>query len=132
MQKRFFIRLFSVAFAITVVALMVHPGAAVQRPGPSATLPLPERALLDQYCVTCHNDRAKTGGLTLASLDLADPTLNADVWEKAIRKVRGGLMPPVGMPRPEKSALIGFASYLETALDRAAAAHPRPGRTVLH
>ena len=56
----------------------------------------------------------------------------AEVWEKVIRKVRGGLMPPVGMPRPEKAALTNFAASLETAIDTAAAAHPKPGRPVLH
>ena len=98
--------------------------------GPDATSP--ERALVNKYCVTCHNQKAKTAGLTLDTLDLADPSAGAEVWEKVIRKVRGGLMPPVGMPRPEKAALTGLASYLETSIDRAAAARPNPGRTILH
>ena len=103
--------------------------AAARAPAPLAS---PERALVDKYCVTCHNQRAKTGGLALDTIDLGHPAEGAEVWEKVIRKVRGGLMPPVGMPRPEKTALAGFASYLETAIDNGAAAHPKPGRPVLH
>jgi hypothetical protein len=91
-----------------------------------------QRALVDKYCVTCHNQRSKTGGLTLDAFDVENPAANPEIWEKAIRKVRGGLMPPVGMPRPEKSALVGLASFLETSLDKAAASHPQPGRPVLH
>src|SRR4051812_39659787 len=92
----------------------------------------PDRALVDKSCVPCHNPRAKTGGLTLDSADPGQAAQGAEVWEKVIRKVRGGLMPPVGMPRPEKAALTSFAASLETAIDTAAASHPRPGRPVLH
>src|SRR5262245_15965332 len=91
-----------------------------------------DRALVDKYCVTCHNQRARVAGLQLDTVDLGNPQAGADVWEKVIRKVRGGLMPPVGAPRPEKAALAGFASYLETSIDNAAASHPDPGRPVLH
>jgi mono/diheme cytochrome c family protein len=90
------------------------------------------RALLDKYCVTCHNQRTKTAGLALDTLDIAAPSTGAETWEKVIRKVRGGMMPPVGMPRPDKGALDGLASYLETSIDATALAHPNPGRTVLH
>ena len=94
-----------------------RPWPAVRRRRPcnshraraSAPAVAPERALVDKYCVTCHNQRAKTGGLTLDTLDLSDPASGAEVWEKVIRKVRGGLMPPVGMPRPDKAALAGLA-----------------------
>jgi mono/diheme cytochrome c family protein len=98
-------------------------------PAPASQAP---RALVDKYCVTCHNQRTKTGGLVLDTIDLASPAAGAETWEKVIRKVRGGMMPPVGMPRPDKAALDGFASYLETSIDAFAAAHPNPGRTVLH
>jgi mono/diheme cytochrome c family protein len=112
-----------------------HPQASgLQQPSSRAAAPpiAPERALVDKYCVTCHNQRAKTAGLMLDTLDLSDPASAAPTWEKVIRKVRGGLMPPVGTPHPEKAALTGLASYLESSLDRAAAAHPTPGRPVLH
>ncbi len=92
----------------------------------------PYRALLDQYCVTCHNARAKTAGLMLDESDLSNLPAGAEVWEKVIRKLRGDAMPPPGLPRPDKAARDGFVSWLETSLDRAAAAHPDPGRTAVH
>ena len=94
--------------------------------------PSPQRALLDQYCVVCHNQRAKTAGLMLDKMDLNHIPEGAETWEKVVRKLRGGMMPPVGMPRPDKPAMDGFVSWLETSLDRAAAANPNPGRDPLH
>jgi hypothetical protein len=88
--------------------------------------------VLTTYCVTCHNDRTRTGGLTLEGADLASVPAAAETWEKVIRKVRAGMMPPPGMPRPDSGRLDAFVSHLETAIDRAAAANPRPGRTALH
>jgi mono/diheme cytochrome c family protein len=81
------------------------------------------------YCQTCHNDRLKTGGLSLEGLPLDG---NAETWEKVIRRVRAGMMPPAGAKRPERSALDAFAGSIETAIDRAAAANPHPGRAPLH
>ena len=89
----------------------------------------PHRALLDRYCVTCHNERLKTAGLTLDTMELASVGAGADVWEKVIRKLRAGSMPPPGRPRPDSSGSTAFVSYLETELDRAATANPDPGRT---
>ena len=80
--------------------------------------------LVDKYCVTCHNERVKTAGLTLDTLNLSDPAAAAETWEKVIRKVRGGLMPPAGMPRPEKAALAGLA----TSLERRSTRRQRRGR----
>jgi hypothetical protein len=94
--------------------------------------PSADRALVDQYCLTCHNDRAKTGNLTLTGLDVAHPGDQAEIWEKVVRKVRAGLMPPSGMPRPDRAALDAFAGRLEAGLDRAAIAHPNPGSSALH
>src|SRR5215472_1314087 len=91
-----------------------------------------DRALVDKYCVTCHNEKAKTAGLSLETADLARPSNSADTWEKVVRKLRAEMMPPVGAPRPDKAAAAALASYLETSLDAAAAANPNPGRTVLH
>ena len=90
------------------------------------------QGLVKTYCVTCHNDRNRTGELTLENVDLGDVPKSAELWEKVIRKVRAGMMPPAGMPRPDAPALEGFVGYLESSLDRAAAANPRPGRTALH
>ena len=91
-----------------------------------------QTALINQYCVTCHNQRIKTAGLMLDTLDAAHVDQHPDVWEKVVRKVRAGMMPPSGAPRPNRATLDGFASTLETALDRASAAHPNPGAAGLH
>ena len=91
-----------------------------------------DQALVEKYCVTCHNDRTKTGNLTLTGLDIAQPGEHAETWEKVVRKVRAGLMPPSGMPRPDRAALDAFAGRLEASLDRYAAAHPNPGSSGLH
>ena len=109
-----------------------QPPAAVQAPA-SATEPVSvaPRAVLDRYCITCHNDRLRTGGLSLdaASVDAADPSRHADVWERVIGKLRTGAMPPPGRPRPEQATYDAVASRLEADIDRAAAANPDPGRT---
>jgi cytochrome c551/c552 len=77
----------------------------------------PQRAMLDRYCVTCHNQKLKTGGLTLDRIDLDKPAEGAETWEKVIRKLRGGMMPPQGMPRPDKATLDTFVSWLEESID---------------
>ena len=91
-----------------------------------------DQALVDKYCVTCHNARTLSGNLSLAGLDVSKPAEHPEVFEKVVRKVRAGLMPPAGMPRPERSTLDGFAASLETRLDRAAALMPNPGSHLLH
>ena len=88
----------------------------------------PSRELLDRYCVTCHNDRLLTGGLTLDGVDLAQVGVNAEVLEKVIHKLRSGQMPPEGRPRPDAAVAEAFATSLALALDRAAADRPNPGR----
>ena len=85
--------------------------------------------LLDRYCVACHNDRLETGGLSLEAMDLTNVAADAVVWEKVVAKLRAGAMPPQPRPRPEPAAYDGFRAWLETELDRAAAADLRPGRT---
>jgi len=97
----------------------------------AADAPSP-RAVFDKYCVTCHNQRMKTGGLALDALDLAQLSEHAEVWEKVVRKIRTGAMPPVGRPRPDKALSESVASSLEAGLDRAAVEHPNPGRPTLH
>jgi mono/diheme cytochrome c family protein len=92
----------------------------------------PSRALIDSYCVGCHNQRAKTGGLALDTVDLANVGEHAEIWEEAVRKLRGGLMPPPGSRRPPQADVDTFVASLEAALDRAAAADPNPGRVALH
>jgi hypothetical protein len=89
-------------------------------------------ALIDKYCVTCHNEKSLSAGLSLKSASLDDVRGSAETWEKVIRKLRVGAMPPQGAPRPDNATLDGFASFLETSLDRAAQAKPFPGRASMH
>jgi len=93
-----------------------------------------QRALVDKYCVTCHNARLKTGGLVLDkdAVDLTRAADRADVWEKVVRKLHGRMMPPQGMPRPDDAANDAFAASLEASIDRVAASKPNPGRSPLH
>ncbi len=95
---------------------------------PAAPGAADQNALYKQYCVNCHNDRAKAGGLTLASFDANTAADHADVAERVIRKLRAGMMPPAGARRPEPAVLDQMARSLETRIDRAAALNPNPGR----
>jgi mono/diheme cytochrome c family protein len=94
----------------------------------AATAAAAARATVDQYCVTCHNQRAKTGGLALDTIDIAAPAANADAWERVVRRVATRSMPPHGAPRPDEAAYARLSGWLESELDRAAAARPDPGR----
>jgi Protein of unknown function (DUF1592)/Protein of unknown function (DUF1588)/Protein of unknown function (DUF1585)/Protein of unknown function (DUF1587)/Protein of unknown function (DUF1595)/Planctomycete cytochrome C len=91
-----------------------------------------DKAFLDQYCVTCHNERAKTANLMLDKMDVAHVGDNAEAWEKVVLKLRSGMMPPSGARRPARSVMDSFTADLEGALDRAAATKPNPGTTALH
>jgi len=89
------------------------------------------RALLDQYCVTCHNDRTKRANLSLEKLDLATHvSANPQFWEKVVRKLRAGVMPPPGTRRPELATYTGLTEWLETEIDRNAKMNP--GSVGLH
>lgn len=105
--------------------------SAPQQSAPS-TAASPHRTLLDRYCVGCHNQRTKTANLSFDTMDLANIAQDAVVWERAVRKLRGGMMPPPGMPRPERADVDSFVTFLENTLDAAATAHPDPGRVALH
>jgi mono/diheme cytochrome c family protein len=90
------------------------------------------RALVNKYCAGCHNDTAMAGGMTLTKLDLSHPWQNQELSEKVIRKVRAGLMPPAGLPRPAAQEMKAFAASMENSIDVWASAHPNPGRPALH
>jgi mono/diheme cytochrome c family protein len=90
------------------------------------------QALIKRYCATCHNQKLRTAKLALDVLDLTHPEKNALIWERAIRKLRGGMMPPPGAPRPPVEAVNALAAYLEASLDRAAATNPNPGCVRIH
>jgi hypothetical protein len=104
------------------------PPEANSDPNTAAT----ERALANKYCVVCHNDKLKTGGMSLQSADFINIPAGAELWEKVIHKLSLGAMPPQGMPRPDQASVNHLVSWLTTSIDRASAAHPNPGRATLH
>ncbi|PYR38817.1 MAG: hypothetical protein DMF90_02070 [Acidobacteria bacterium] len=122
--------IFGCAFALLLGAGYLQLQAAA--PAQAAATVTPERALLDKYCVTCHNQRLKTAGLMLDKADVNDVAAAPEMWEKVVSKTRGGLMPPAGRPRPDLQTFAAFASTLEFKLDRAAALTPNPGRVPIH
>ena len=118
---------------LTVVAVLALLGSApasrnALRAAGQET-PSAQRALLDQYCVTCHNERLRVADFTLDTVDVSRVADHPEVWEKVVRKMRAGAMPPAPRPRPVQAAYDGFRSWLETELDQGAAADPNPGRT---
>ena len=128
------------ATLVTLAVFVPHLQlAGAQNPAPRAARPAaqpqtqtPAPAFLTQYCVTCHNARLKSGGLALDSLDRANLAGHAEAWEKVVRKVRTGLMPPDGAPKPPAAAREAFAAGLENDIDRAAARNLDPGAPALH
>jgi Protein of unknown function (DUF1592)/Protein of unknown function (DUF1588)/Protein of unknown function (DUF1587)/Protein of unknown function (DUF1595)/Protein of unknown function (DUF1585)/Planctomycete cytochrome C len=112
---------------VTVACLLATASGSAAPP----TVP-PEpapRAVLDRYCVTCHNQRTKAGGLTLDVLDVTHVAAQPAMWEAVVRKARTRTMPPQGMPRPDEATYASLTSWLTAELDRAAA--PNPGRPLL-
>ena len=117
--------------AVAVGSTVPH-AAAPQQPAASASPASAQyQALMTRYCVSCHNERLKTGNLSLDKIDLGNLPSHSDVWEKVIRKVDSGMMPPPGQARPDQATTDGFVTWLKTTLDRDAAAHPNPGRSLL-
>jgi hypothetical protein len=114
--------------------LAVQAGSArnEQQTSSQAVDPNVSRQVLDRYCLSCHNDRLKTAGLSLANVDSARVERDSEVWEKVARKLRSRAMPPAGRPRPDDQTYDAFATALEASLDEAASAHPNPGRRVTH
>jgi len=119
--------------AVLTVGLTMSGGAVSGAAGQSADAPTPPvRATLDKFCVTCHNDRLKTAGLSLQGIDVANVPAHAEVWEKVAAKLRSGAMPPARLPRPDAGVSHDIAVWLERTIDRAAAASPNPGRRAIH
>ena len=118
-----------IAAAIGTALICATAGAGQPAAGQTGAPHDSHRQLLDRYCVACHNDRLETGGLSLQSMDMANVAGDAAVWERVVSKLRAGAMPPQPRPRPAPAAYDGFRAWLETELDRAAAADLRPGRT---
>jgi hypothetical protein len=112
-------------FAPFAVTLLTPAQVLAQSAGES-------QALVKQYCQGCHNSKLKSASLSLEGLDLSKVADDAGLWEKVLRKVDAKQMPPLGLPRPNPTAQKAFTTYLETELDRAAAAHPNPGHPTIH
>jgi hypothetical protein len=113
--------------------LASHESAPAPMTQASAPMTVPEReALVEQYCGYCHDDDLREGGFSFSEIDLAHPEENAEQAEKVFVKLRTGMMPPAGMPRPDDDSLTRFATALETDIDRIAAENPNPGRPSLH
>ena len=93
---------------------------------------VPQTSLLTGYCVGCHSEKAKTAGVVLEGVNPDKPAEHAKVLENVLRKLRTGEMPPPGLPHPQPQVATSFAKSLETALDRAAATDPNPGRPAIH
>src|ERR1019366_9505709 len=104
-----------IAFLVALVAGLV--AAPPQDSKQALAAADPNRALVNRYCVGCHNQRLKTAKLELDVLDLSHPEKDALTWERAIRKLRGGMMPPPGAPRPSLVEVNSLATYLEDSLD---------------
>jgi cytochrome c5 len=134
----------TVALGLWLAAATLAAQAPAARPATSAAQAAPTsagavaepgkqfRTVVNQYCVACHNQRLKSGGLTLDTQDMSRLAQDADVWEKVIKKVRAGVMPPDGVRKPDAATAHSLIAYLEMSLDQAAAAKPDPGRPMLH
>jgi hypothetical protein len=110
----------------------VQSSAPAGPKGPALQASIPDAALVQKYCLTCHSARVKTGGLSLEGMNPAEAAAHADVWEKVVMKLRGGMMPPQGMPRPDEPTLEAFAVGLEQTLDRGAQGTIKPGYKPVH
>ncbi len=119
---------------IALLALAAIPCLAQTPAARSAAsaAPTAPRAIVDQYCVFCHSQKNPAAGVNLAAPDLLDPTANAGLMERVLRKFSTGEMPPAGMPRPAAPIAAAFTKSLVDSLDRAAATHPNPGRPAIH
>ena len=136
-MRRAFTLLVCATAWLTVVAVSANQSTSIQQKASRAAAAgtgsaTQFRALLDTYCVTCHNARLKTGGLILDSASLNDLTADAVLWEKVIHKLRLGAMPPQGRPQPDATSVTQFIDALEHGLDAAYVTHPNPGRAPIH
>jgi hypothetical protein len=112
-----------------VVAVTLPGGSGVSHAQPTDGSVSPEQALVNRYCTTCHSTRMKAGDLVLAGVDVSAVADNPELWEKVVRKLRNGLMPPAGSPRPDDASYQRFLAKLQDDLDAAAVRRPNPGRT---
>ena len=129
MKRSLFITLAGLWVVLVAASGHAQTAGQVQQSTSAAAAVSPQQALVDRYCVTCHNERLRTADLALDTLDLENVGEAADVWEMVVRKMRAGAMPPAPRPRPDKATYDGFRSWLQTELDEAGSVEPNPGRT---
>ena len=119
---------------VGIAILSVFYGCGEAPPEQGSTLTVVDfaahAAVVQQYCVGCHNEQNRTANLSLENVDLALISQDAELWEKVIRKLRAGMMPPPGMPRPSLADYNGLRDWLENEIDRRA--EPNPGTKILH
>jgi hypothetical protein len=123
----------AIALSLTVAIAATAPSGRLD--GSAAVPPVvqaPDPAFVTQYCVSCHNDRRLTAGLSLEKLDVSNVGVAVQTWEKVVKKLRTGAMPPPGAPRPANARSGAFSSALIAALDRVALETPNPGRPLAH
>ena len=114
-MKRFF---YTSAFLVLIAGLaFLQNRATGQTPAASTLATDPHFAMIQEYCVDCHNKPMKTGGLAFDILDIKHPEANAEIWEKALRKLRGRLMPPPGNPQPPQEDIDAFTAWMASTLD---------------
>ena len=123
------------SLGLVSLCLALGTGSSLAEPQetPAVELLSPEaqQALVDQYCLWCHDDLEKSGDLSMSGLDLTKVGQNTEIVEKMIGKLRAGMMPPMGQPRPDAQTLEAFVTSMEAGIDRAAASSPNPGRRAL-
>jgi mono/diheme cytochrome c family protein len=127
MKRRAVIALALGGWMAALLSVQISASPPQSSPTP-ATTPVPIKSVVDTYCLSCHNDKLKTGGLSLEGVDAAHPAADAATWERVVTKLRAGAMPPPGRPRPDAKTYQAAASWLEGELDRAWLAAPNPGR----
>jgi hypothetical protein len=114
---------------VVAAGLLVALEARLPAAAPPVASGAAHRALIDEYCLSCHDTDKKKAELALDTIVADDVTRHPDVWEKVIRKLRARQMPPIGKPRPDDATYDAVIASLEASLDRVASAHPTPGRT---
>ena len=115
---------------VAIIAAGSH--YAQGKPAAAALTSAEKKAFVNRYCLDCHSGAQAAAGFNLAPLDALHPEKSAAQWEKAIVKLRAGMMPPAGSPRPDSGTLDAFATALESGIDTVAARRPNPGAPLLH
>ena len=129
--RQYLTAVFSVALVFGASRDLRTQRAPDPRPAAPQAATAPSAATLNKYCATCHNEKVRAGGFTLEKLNAEDPGADAAAWEKVVRKLRTGAMPPAGRPRPDAATYDAVASHFEAKLDAAARINPEPGRLPL-